>query len=369
MEDAGLSRCWAEIDCAALRHNARVARSRVGERVALAAVVKANAYGHGLGKVAETLAEEAQLFAVANLDEALELRRHVADRPVLILGPALPGERAGIVENGFVASVSSYEEAAQFDTAAQGATALVNLVVDTGMGRMGCQQSDAADAAKRIAALANTKLHSISTHLPVADEDPEFTRAELQQFGALTAAIRREVPGDYKTHVLLSAGALAFNEAPSDIVRAGLLLYGISPLPAFQELLRPALTLKARVVLVREVPAGTTISYGRTFTAPRAMRVATISAGYADGYPRSLSNRGAAVLIGGRRCDVLGRVTMDLIVADVSHVPDVEPGAEVVLIGTQGSERILASELAQRAGTIPWEILTGIGSRVRRVYV
>ncbi|MCB1087379.1 MAG: alanine racemase, partial [Verrucomicrobiae bacterium] len=154
-------------------------------------------------------------------------------------------------------------------------------------------------------------------------------------------------------------------------IRPGLALYGVSPLPDFQAALRPVLTWKTRLTLVRDVPAGTTISYGRTYTAPRPLRIATLAVGYADGYPRQLSGRGADVLIRGRRCPVLGRVTMDQVVVDVSHLPDSPiPGDEAVLLGRQGeTEEISAAELAEKAGTIPWEILTGIGPRVVRVAV
>ncbi|MFL6584525.1 MAG: alanine racemase [Chthoniobacterales bacterium] len=362
-------RTWAEIDLEALRHNAHVARQRVGPGVALLAVIKANAYGHGLAQIAKALASEAELFGVANLGEALETQRAIADRPVLILGPAFPAERPEIVAHGFIASVSSAEEAAAFAAEARQKTVQLNLVIDTGMGRMGCAEDAAVETVRKIMALRAVTLHSISTHLPVADEDEPFTRQELTRFESLVEAVRASAPGGYKVHALLSAGVLGFNETPFDIVRAGLMLYGISPLPRRQDLLRPVLSLKSRVVLLRDLPAGATISYGRTFTTPRAMRVATIGVGYADGYPRALSNRGAVVLIRGRRCAVLGRVTMDLIVVDVSHVGGVKPGDEAVLIGRQGDNEILASEIAERASTIPWEIFTGIGTRVRRVYL
>ena len=179
----------------------------------------------------------------------------------------------------------------------------------------------------------------------------------------------RAFPGSYRVHVLLSAGILCFSEHKFDLVRAGLMLYGSSPVPSEQRFLQPVMALKSRVALLRDLPAGRSLSYGRTFTTSRAMRVATISAGYADGYRRSLSGHEAAVLIGGQRCPVLGRVTMDLTMVDVSAVPGVKPGDEVVLIGKQGSEEILVAEVAERAGTVAWEIFTGIGSRVRRVYL
>lgn len=362
------TRCWAEIDFAALRHNAEVTRERIGPVADLLAVIKANAYGHGLAETARALANHADLFGVANLQEAIEARAVVPDHPILILGPALPAERAEIVARGFIASVSSDEEAAAFADLASGADASVNFVVDTGMGRMGCAEANAITTLKQILGLKRVRVHSISTHLPVADEDPQFTRDELARFGELIQRMRAEAPGDYQAHALLSAGVLGFSQPAFDLVRAGLMLYGISPLPERQHLLAPAMTLKSRIVLVRDLPPGTGISYGRTYTTPRSMRVATVAAGYADGYPRALSNRDAAVLVRGRRCAVLGRVTMDMIVVDVSDVPNAACGDEVVLIGRQGDEEILASEIATKAGTIPWEIFTGIGMRVRRVY-
>jgi alanine racemase len=170
-------------------------------------------------------------------------------------------------------------------------------------------------------------------------------------------------------HVLLSAGILGFSQHHFDIVRAGLMLYGSSPLPEAQKLLRPVMALKSRIALLRDLPAGRSVSYGRTFITTRPTRVATISVGYADGFPRSISKREGAVLVGGQRCPVLGRVTMDLMMADVTAVPGVEAGDEAVLIGRQGTEEIFAAEVAERAGTIAWEIFTGIGSRVRRVYL
>jgi alanine racemase len=368
MSAAMTYRCWAEIDQDALRHNARVVRDRLGPGVELLAVVKANGYGHGMVGVAKGLAKEAQIFGVANLEEATTLRGEVS-QPIVILGPALLEERGPIIEEGFIPSVSTLEEAQDFDRAAQGSPVAVNFVIDTGMGRMGVPQADAIGLFKKLAALANIKIHSLSTHLPVSNEDADFTDAELKQFAGIVQKLRAEFPGDYKAHALPSAGVLAFADPPFDVVRAGIMLYGISPLPEFQELLRPVMTWKTRISLLRDMPAGHGISYGRTFITPREMRVATLSAGYADGYPRHLSNRGAAVLVRGKRCALLGRVTMDLMMIDVSHIGDAAVDDEVVLMGRQGGEEISATELADRADTISWEITTRIGQRVRRVYL
>ena len=357
-------RCWAEIDRAGLRHNARLVRDRIGSAEMLA-VVKANAYGHGLLGVAQALADDAQLFGVANVEEALTLRESLP-HPIVILGPATPEERPIIAESGFIPTISSLEEASAFD---QLKPVSLNFKIDTGMGRMGVVENEALEVFKRVAALPNIAIHSISTHMPVSNEDAEYTRDQLVRFGRIVEQIRAEIPGTYKAHVLQSAGTLAFNPPTFDIVRAGVILYGISPLPEFRDLLKPVMTWKTRISLVRDVPKGSSISYGRTFIAPTNMRVATLSAGYADGYPWHLSNRGAAVLVRGKRCRLLGRVTMDLMVIDVSGLDGVQAGDDVVLMGRDGSEEISCTELAERAGTITWEIVTRIGARVRRVYL
>jgi alanine racemase len=357
-------RCWAEVDRDALRHNARVVRDRIGSAEMLA-VVKANAYGHGLMGVAETLAEQAQLFGVANLEEAMALRERF-HLPVIILGPSLPEEMPTIVERGFIPTISTFDEAKAFDRV--GKTS-INFKVDTGMGRMGAVESEAVEIFKRVVKLGKIDIHSISTHLPVSDVDAEYTKDQLIRFRKVVEQIRAAVPGTYKAHVLQSAGTLGFNETVDEIVRAGIVLYGISPLPEFQKLLKPAMTWKTRTGLIRNVPQGASISYGRTFITPKPMRVATLTAGYADGYPRHLSNVGVDMLVRGQRCPLLGRVTMDLMVIDVSHLSDLEVGDEVVLMGRQGDAEIPCVELADKAGTITWEITTRVGQRVKRVFV
>jgi alanine racemase len=362
-------RCWVEIDRSALRHNAKMVRERVGSAQILA-VVKANAYGHGLIGVAETLADQAQLFGVANLDEALALRESFS-HPVLILGPALPQERSTIAERGFIPTISAAEEAEDFDRLSRGSPVAVNFKIDTGMGRMGVPEHEALDALKKVSTFPNIRIHSVSTHLPASGEDADYTRDQLLRFGEIMTQFRAAVPIDYKGHILQSAGILGFAEVAGvfDMVRAGIVLYGISPLSEFQNLLKPAMTWKTRISLVRDMPKGSSISYGRTFITPRKLRIATLSAGYADGYPWHLSNRHAAVLVRGQRCAILGRVTMDLMMIDVSKIDNVQTGDEVVLMGRDGDEEIFCAELAKTAGTIPWEITTRIGARVRRVYV
>ena len=288
-------RCWAEIDRKALRQNAAIVRERVGS-AELLAVVKANGYGHGMIEVAKALANDAQLFGVANLEEAIALRA-VLSHPIVIFGPATPEERAPIAARGFIPSISTLEEAQQFERAADKENVSINFVVDTGMGRMGTPEQDALEVFRKVAALRRIKIHSVSTHLPVSNEDADYTRDELSRFAKLVRQFRANVPGEYKIHALPSAGVITFSESAFDIVRAGLMLYGISPFAELANDLKPVLSWKTRIGLIREMPKGSSISYGRTFIAPKDMRVATLTAGYADGYPRHLSNRGTAVLV------------------------------------------------------------------------
>jgi alanine racemase len=355
-------RTWAEIDGTALAANAATIRQHTGAD--LIAVVKANAYGHGVAHAVPALAPQAARFGVANVAEAHEVRALAADTPILLLGPAAPEERADVVASGFVPMVSSVEEAAAYSQLSRTARTPIHLKLDTGMGRVGLWHEDAVAAAREIHALHGVEITGIASHLPVADEDAAFTREQLALFYRVARTLREEEGlAHAKLHVCNSAGAILFPEAAGDLVRVGLALYGSSPVPEFQPRLSAALTWKTQVTLVREVPAGRGVSYGRTFITQRPSRLATLAVGYADGYRRHLSNRSAEVLLHGQRCPVLGRVTMDQIVADVTGIDGCEPGDEATLLGAE----IPAAELADKAGTIPWEIFTGLGPRVVRL--
>ena len=386
-ESYSFQRCWAEIDFSALRHNVAVVRDLIGPEAGIMAVVKTNAYGHGVEDLARELRYLVEMFGVANATEALQLRRIAPEAPILILGPALAEEREAIIRHEFIPVISSVEEArayaALLDKREDGSPAglfNVHLKVDTGMGRIGVWWENAVDEACAIQEIPGLRLAGVATHLPSADEDFEFTTAQLARWEALLRDLRAAGIDPPAVHALNSAGAIRFAESLSRqaeweprngglIVRAGLALYGSSPLPEFQAKLRPILAWKSRIILVRDVPAGRGVSYGRTFVTPEPMRIATVAVGYGDGYHRSLSNRGTEVLIGGRRCALLGRVTMDQILVDVTSVPGAASGDEAVIMGRQGSEEILAAELAEKAGTIPWEIFTSIGGRVTRRYI
>jgi len=340
----------------------------IANGVQLVAVVKADAYGHGLSEIARRLDGDVDLFGVANLVEGQTIRSTGARAPILILGPALPEERQKIVEEAFIPTVSTVEEAVGYaECVGTGERAPIHLVVDTGMGRIGLWDDESNDVLRAIREMPQLRMTALSTHLPVADEDENYTARQLQRF---RAAASRLLAQDEPATVLNSAGVMRFgNQArPGDLVRVGLSIFGVSPLSEFQQRFRPAMTLKTRITLVRRLGSGRSISYGKTFVTPSQMTVATLGAGYGDGIDRHLSGQETDVLIRGRRCRLLGRVTMDQIVVDVSHLERVEPGEEVILIGRQADEEILASELATKAGTIAWEIFTGITRRVVRVY-
>lgn len=368
-----LHRSWVEIDLQALRENLMIAQQRAGAGAALMAVVKADAYGHGLEQIAETIADRVAFFGVACVAEARALEGVLSfPRPaILLLGASLPHEMRQAIAHGWHLSISTTEELAEANSFAEdlGTVAHVHLVVDSGMGRMGCLEVDFPDLCHAVQEASVTQWCGVASHLPVADEDWQFTQKQLESLRRLFNQINQEKAGEFWEHDRNSAGLLRFAAEPRCLVRVGLLMYGLSPEQEFQGGLKPVMALKSRVCLLRDLPPGRSISYGRTFITQRTTRVATIGIGYGDGYPRSLSGKGADVLIRGVRCPLLGRVTMDQIMVDVTdHPEEVNTGDEVVLFGTQRGETIDAREIAERAGTIPWEIFTGITKRVARVY-
>lgn len=334
------------------------------------AILKAGAYGHGMEPIARSLEalpsdQAPAYFGVASVIEARRLAEAGIQTPIYLLGPTSPIEREEVVARGWTASISNLVEAADFNKLArQGQSPLtVHLTVDTGMGRGGFLPGDLNQALDACSDFKHLHIEGIGSHLPSADEDRDFTRSQFDQFDQLVehAGCQRF---RYR-HLANSAGLLAYTSRTTNLNRPGLMLYGISPLPEYQQQLQPVMTLKSRVSLVRNLPAGQGISYGRDTVLKHETPVATIGIGYGDGYPQQLSNHGAEVLIRGQRCPLLGRVTMDQIMVDVSAVPDCQSGDEVELFG----QHILVSEIARKANTIPWAILTGITPRVTRIYL
>jgi len=357
-------RAWAEIDLAAMRRNLEVARQTSGSE--LMVVVKAGAYGHGLEEVTRALAgQNIAFFGVANVGEARRIRKAGVENPIYLLGPTWAGEREEIVAREWTACLSSMDEARHFNdlAAAAGKRLKVHLAVDTGMGRGGFVLEALPEAMSVLESLANLEIEGIGSHLPSADEDPEFTRGQIARFHEILEKLGGAARFKWR-HLLNSAGLLDYERGACNLARPGLMLYGVSPLPGFQEMLATVMTLKSRVTLVRMLPAGHGVSYGRQFVTTRPTRVATVGIGYGDGYPRHVSGMGAEVFIQGRRCPILGRVTMDQIMVDVTGIFDVSEGDEVEMFGPN----IPVAEIAEKAGTIVWEIFTGITPRVVRHY-
>lgn len=365
--DTSTLRCWAEIDIGAIRQNTQALQS-LHPSSGLLAIVKADAYGHGAALVTPALEDLVEMFGVASLAEAKSL---VTRRPILLLSPCLPSERADTVLSGFIPSISTIEELEAFAKAAATLShpARIHLIVDTGMGRMGFAPEALDQVLRRIASLPALELHGLATHLPSADEDLAFTSEQLKRFQLLLDSVDSHMPDGIHIHCLNSAGLLRFPAHAHSLARVGLALYGVAPVEDTLLHLRPAMSVHARVTLVRTLPSGHGVSYGRAYITTRPTRVATLAIGYADGYPRALSGKGAYVLIHGTRCPLLGRVTMDQIIVDVTDCPFVVPGDIATLLGSQSLHTISASQLAALADTIPWEILTGIQQRVVRVPV
>lgn len=368
-------RCWAEIDLAALERNLRLIRAGLPPHMRYVAVVKADAYGHGLHHTAARLMHAgADLFAVANIAEAEALREIGPGWPILVLSPLLPEEDPAVAEGELVPTVSGVEEVRRFDALGRkaGRPIAVHVKIDTGMGRAGVWHEHAAELFRAIATAPHLRLAGIFTHFASPDEDPGFTAEQRQRFlASLTGLPSGTALADLFIHADNSAGLETMSGAfPFNAVRIGLLQFGVQP-RAHSLLARartePVFSFRTRIGLVKRLPRGTSISYGRTHLLRRDSTVAILCAGYADGLPRSASNRGH-VLVRGQRCPILGRVTMDQTVVDVTDVAGASCGDEVVLVGRQGEAEISLAEFSRAADTIPWETLTSVTKRVPRVY-
>jgi len=359
-------RCWVEVDGRALRHNFRVLRGLVPRTTKLLAVVKANAYGHGLIPMAKEFeAIGADWLGVANVAEGEALREAGVALPILLLSATLPEEMADAVRHKLALTVSTYEEARRLDQVARKMRrkATVHFKIDTGMGRLGCWHKVAREEFARIRRLQGLNIEGMFTHFASADDNAGLTREQWDTISPFFA----EHP-DLLRHAANSPAVTRRYGFDADMVRVGLALYGIAPNPDDQGLgLRPVLTWKSRVTLLHEMERGRTVSYGATYRVSSPQRQAVVAMGYGDGYFRLHSNA-SHMLVRGKRCPIRGRVTMDQIMIDVTRVPGCRVGEEVVALGAQGDEEIFARELATQAHTIPWEILTNIGSRVPRIY-
>jgi alanine racemase len=367
-------RCWAEIDLAALERNLKLIRASLPAHIKYVAVVKADAYGHGLHQtVARLMHAGADLFAVANIAEAAAIRELGPGWPILVLSPLLPEEDRFLVDYEVTATVSSLDEVDRFEAVADAAGRMIgiHLKIDTGMGRVGVWHEHVEPLYARIHRARHVRLDGAFTHFSSADEDPAFTDEQRRRFLAALQQCSGLDISRLLIHADNSAGLeTAHDEQPFNAVRVGLLQFGILPHPhsmLSRVHTEPVFSFRTRVGLVKRLPSGTGISYGRTHTLRRDATVAVLCAGYGDGIARAAGNR-ASVLIHGCRCPILGRVTMDQTIVDVTEVPGVRCGDEAVLVGRQDQAEITIAEFSAWTDTIPWETLCSVTKRVPRVY-
>lgn len=368
-------RTWVEINLDALECNFDAVRNALPENIKILAVVKANAYGHGAIGVAKFLEDKADYLAVAATDEALELRKNGINCPILVLGHIPYGDYDNIVKFNITTTISDFYEAKLLSEAAKKASVIapLHIAVDTGMNRIGFPaNSESVNVIKDINALPNIKIEGVFSHLAAADmSDKAYTLKQVEKFDGFIKALS-EIGIEAPIKHLYNSAGIADLEKKYDMVRQGIILYGLKPSDEVEfkniNTPKPVMSMKTRVVQVKTLPAGESISYGCTYTTEKETVVATLCAGYADGVTRVLSNNGE-VLIRGKRAKIIGRVCMDQFMIDVTDILDVQAGDTATIFGTDGDETISVDEIAEKANTINYEIICNINSRVTRVYM
>ena len=363
---------WVEVDLERFAANLRAIRELAGEGPELLLVAKADAYGHGAREMA-VAAERAAVtqLGVATLHEGLQLRLAGCRLPIMAMSPLLPDEIADAVDQGIDPTVVEPEFARLLSAEAVRRLRPVrfHVEIDTGMGRIGVREDQAEAFLAEVRALPNLRLASVYTHFPDADaEDLSFAREQTARFRALVDRLSASGGRPPRVHAANSSGTVNLPEARFDWLRVGLIAYGVHPPhDRAQPALQPVMSLRSRIVQVRELPAGASVSYGRTFVTKRPTRVGVVPVGYGHGYSWLLSNRGQ-MLLGGRRVPIVGRVTMDLTMIDCTDVPRAQVGDEVVLFGEQSGAQLPVEEVAAWSETLPYEILCTLGKRVTRLY-
>jgi len=366
--DASLRPTRAEILLDAIGHNLRLVRGAAPGRKILA-VVKADAYGHGVVPVAQRLqAEGVDGFGVALAEEGIELRDAGIDRAILVLNGINGGAHHDIIAAGLTPVLYDLSEAGAFESVSDGRPIDVHLKVDTGMGRLGVPLGELSSFLRDLRRFPSIRIAGLMTHLSTADSDPQYVAEQLAGFTQAQGLVRRFGHEPSVLHVANSAALFRHPETHFDWVRPGLALYGYPGSDTIDAPLRPALRWRTEVIRMRTLQVGESAGYGRSFRASAETLLATIPVGYGDGLLRSASNR-AEVLIRGARCPIVGNIAMDLTTVDVSAVPGVAVGDEVLLLGEQDGAVLDARDLASAAGTIPYEVLTNVSRRVPRVYL
>ena len=368
-------RTWVEVDLDALEGNLQKVKKSLPQNTKILAVVKANAYGHGAVRVSSFLENSVDYLAVAATDEALEIRKSGVKCPILILGHIPYGDYDNIVKYDITPTISDYTEAQLLSEAAvkKGVAAKFHIAVDTGMSRIGFSTSDSSvDEIKRITQLPNIELEGVFSHFAAADmADKTYTNMQIKAFDDFLWRLNNAGVCVEISHFYNSA-AIADLEGGYDMVRQGIILYGLKPSNEVKykniETPKPVMSMRTRVVQVKTLPEGVCVSYGCTYKTSAPTKVATLCAGYADGVPRVLSNNGY-VLVKGRRAPIIGRVCMDQFMVDVTDIPDVNNGDIATIFGGDGDEYISVDDIADKIGTIGYELICNINSRVVRVYM
>lgn len=372
---------WAEIDLGALTHNINKIRTNIGPQTQILAMVKADAYGHGVIEVVKTLLAEKEskkpavaMLGVALIEEGIQLREAgFKDIPILLLGSIYPFENfKQVIKYNLTPTICSLIAAQSLAKAAQCVhkKVKIHIKIDTGMGRIGISPYTSFSLIEKIADMETLEVEGVYTHFPAADTDQDFTERQISDFNKILKKLEEANTKIPVRHMANSVAILKYRTSHFNLIRPGLAIYGLAPFPAaFKQIeLKPVMKLKTKVIYLKKVPIRASISYGRTFITKRESIIATIPIGYADGYNRLLSNKGE-VLIHGQRAPIVGRVCMDMCMIDVTDIPKIKIGDEVVLIGEQGNQSITAEEIANKTGTISYEVVCMISKRVPRVYV
>lgn len=369
--NASEGRVWAEISLDRLTDNYRIVKKAVGSAEIMAAI-KADAYGHGAIEVARALESEGiYMFGVAGIEEGIELREAGIKSKILVLSPILYSQIDATLEYDIIPTVSELGFFEILDKRLKdlGRPYLVHIEIDTGMTRTGFSLDQAKEVIQTIASSPRVKIDGIFSHFPLADADGLFTKRQIERFKEIIDDLRPTTVNIGSVHLANSSGIFKWPDSHHNLVRPGIALYGLrsSPSITYSGDFKPVMALKSRVVNVRVVDAQTPVSYGHTFATGRRSKIATVSVGYGDGYPRLLSNKGD-VLIHGQRAPIVGTVCMDLIMVDITDMPEVRVGDIVTLFGQDGAREIPVEECATKANTIVYEITSGIGPRVARVF-
>ena len=365
---------WIEIDLSALENNYNFIRSKINKETKIAAVVKANAYGHGAVRVAQKLSElGVEYFCVGSPDEGIELRKAGIKEPILVLAEVLKSQYDDIIQGDLIQTAASRETIKALNKVGAEAEKQikVHLKLDTGMGRIGFFPEEMIEVYQLAKGLKNIKIEGVFSHLARADEeDKEFSYQQLQRFKSALKELKSAGFKLPQLHIANSAAVIDLNDTSLDLVRPGIMIYGLLPSAELNEEadLKPLLSFKTKIVQLRNLPADSAVSYGSTYKTDSREKLAVLPVGYKDGYPRLLSNQGE-VLIRGQRAPIRGRVCMGQTIVSVDHIENVKVGDEVVLIGSQGAEEIKASEIAELCGTINYEIVCNLDRNIEKIYL